>query len=178
MLVPSLGGVCQSLWVLYHMCMLYCYVLYVCVVLFQEVEPRVGEKLCRLWATVEEKPSGSGHRLHNPLPRDHSSHHHQQQQHHSHHHSTSSTSTFTPLLPPGYPPPFPPHMAAMFADGRPPQIHMNPALYPPPRLGPPSFYWGGRPPRNFHGPSKRYSFQHRARGRTSQPRDSPPLPPS
>ena len=152
----------------------------VCVILFQEVEPRVGEKLCRLWATVDERQFDSGPRLHSLPLRDHASHHHQQ--HHTHHHSSSSTSTFAPLLPPAFPPPFAPqpHMAAMFPDGRPPQIHMNPALYPPPRLGPhPQFYWGGRPPRNFHGPSKRYSEQHRARGRTATlPRDSPPLPPT
>ena len=83
------------------------------------------------------------------------------QSHRDHSQASYSTHHMTHMIPP-----FPhPHMG-MFPDGRPPHIHLNPALYPPPRLGSHAFYWG-RPPRPFHGPTKRYSAQHRARSRTA-----------
>ena len=59
--------------------------------------------------------------------------------------------------------PFPHPSLGLFGSGGPTHIHLNPSLYPPPRLGstPSSSYY--RPPRNCQGPTKRYSAQHRAR---------------
>ena len=126
-----------------------------CIVYFllQEIEPTVGEKLCRLWLTVNADSSITRERKKFP------SYHHQDMSH------TSST-IFPASIHPFAATPFPHPSLGLFPDGRPPHIHLNPTLYPPPRLGSPSVYC--RPPRNYPGPSKRYSAQHRARSRTAK----------
>ena len=122
----------------------------------QEIEPSIGERLCRLWADVSEDDSGAPREKRKTLI----SHQRKDTSLPSYHHH------ITPMIPAHYPP------IPIFHDGRHPhQIHLNPALYPPPpRLGSYNPYFWGRPPRppySPQGPSKRYSAQHRARSRTT-----------
>ncbi len=119
----------------------------------QEIEPSIGERLCRLWSGVSEDSTGVPREKRKGLI--------------MHPRKDGGIPTYphhmTPMIHPYPHPPMP-----IFHDGRHShQIHLNPALYPPPRLG--SYYFWNRPPRPSYsqGPSKRYSTQHRARSRTT-----------
>ena len=122
-----------------------------CMNFFQEIEPSIGERLCRLWSTVSEDSSDAPREKRKGM---------------THSRKDGGIPTYphhmTPMIHPHYPP------MPIFHDGRHPhQIHLNPALYPMPRLD--SYYFWNRPPRPSYsqGPSKRYSAQHRARSRAS-----------
>lgn len=117
----------------------------------QEIEPSVGEKLCRLWLTSDGSNSDSA------SSRDSRRRSTSSLQHHVNSNPLFSTSIHHPFVAP-----FPHPSLGMFSRGGPTHIHLNPSLYPPPRLGSTSSYY--RPPRTYQGPTKRYSAQHRARG--------------
>ena len=51
---------------------------------------------------------------------------------------------------------------------------MNPAIYALPRYSSatPTIFWGATPPRTIHGSTKRYSTQHRGRGKPASDTNS------
>ena len=120
----------------------------------QEVEPSVGEKLCRLWASVAADSKGGGSSSDGSSWR--SAH-----RDHSHSHPPPHT-TFPPPMSSPY---VHPHFSPMgLFDSR--SVHMNPALYAAlPRYGSatPPFYWAATPPtRTVPSSSKRYSSRHKS----------------
>lgn len=124
----------------------------ICVCIVQEIEPSVGEKLCRLWLTLSSDGSSS------PVNKE--------RRRSSHYHHDSSQQAAATAIFPGLTPfvaaPFAHPSLGLFTSGgrAAPHIHLNPSLYQPPRLEPSVYF---RPPRNYQGPTKRYSAQHRAR---------------
>lgn len=108
----------------------------------QEVEPTVGEKLCRLWQKIEtDDDTLSGHPAwHQGTSTSHSPHMSHYPPRHPQHHLSYPTPYSAYLS--GYP--MGPHM---FPDrSRMPPMVPQPSLYPTPRLGP------YRPPRPWWGP--------------------------
>ena len=134
------------------LCMIHVHYLWFVV---QEVEPSVGEKLCRLWASVAADSKGGGSSSDGSSWR--SSH-----RDHSHSHPPPHT-TFPPPMSSPY---VHPHFSPMgLFDSR--SVHMNPALYAAalPRYGSatPPFYWAATPPtRTVPSSSKRYSSRHKS----------------
>lgn len=123
----------------------------------QEVEPTVGEKLCRLWQKIEtDDDTLSGHPAwHQGTSTSHSPHMSHYPPRHPQHHLSYPTPYSAYLS--GYP--MGPHM---FPDrSRMPPMVPQPSLYPTPRLGP------YRPPRPWWGPLPLHM----------QPPPPPPLPP-
>ena len=122
------------------------------------MEPTVGEKLCRLWASVpaDSKGGGSGDGSSSSW----------RSSHRDHSHSVPHTA-FPPHMSPYVHPRFPVAVPGLF-DSR-ASIHMNPAaLYALPRYGSaPPLYWAATPPptRTVPSSTKRYSSRHKSTSR-------------
>ena len=125
--------------------------------------------MCKLWLTLNADGSSSASSTVAGRDRRRLSGTHYHDVH------VSQQPALFPTLSPYVSAPFAHPSLGLFAGGRPPHIHLNPTLYPPPRLEPPptSVYY--RPTRNYQGPTKRYSAQHRARSSrtTNTAMDSP-----
>ncbi|XP_011402974.1 PREDICTED: YTH domain-containing protein 1-like isoform X2 [Amphimedon queenslandica] len=92
----------------------------------QEIEPSVGEKLCKLWLSLNADGSSSASST--VAPRD------RRRLSGSHYHDVhvSQQPALFPTLSPYVSAPFAHPSLGLFAGGRPPHIHLNPTLYPPP----------------------------------------------
>lgn len=149
--------------------------------LLQEVEPTIGERLCRLWLKIETEDDFS----HSTIPSlRHSAHPH------AHHFQRHMPTYSTPY--PAFHHGYHPAMSAMMPDARSGRLLLpSSVVFPPPRLGHAPFFkarpWWGPPPPNFmpphgppmgmnHGPPPPHHHHHHPN--SNYPHSQPGPPPS